>query len=347
VNDRHVVHVVRSDGFAGVERYIADAAAELSRRGWRVTVIGGDPAAMRRELPDQVAHEPAATVGQTYRALRSVGRCDIVHAHMTAAELPAALLKKRARARLVVTRHFVARRGSSPAGRVAARLIERRMDLQIATSRFVAAATSSPSVVVHNGVRTSDEQADRELVVVMMQRLEREKDTATAIRAWAVSGLAGQGWRLTVHGNGSEQGALRELCTSLGVADAVELAGFTDDARTALRSAEIFLTTAVADAFGLAVVEAMAEATPVVATGAGAHPETLGVDGAYFEVGDADGCAAALNRLAAAPEERRAIGVRLRDRQRQLFSIESHVDQLESLYRVQLAHRDERERTHG
>jgi glycosyltransferase involved in cell wall biosynthesis len=206
--------------------------------------------------------------------------------------------------------------------------------VQIATSRFVARATSTPSTVIYNGVRTSEQSAPREQTVVMLQRLEAEKDTATALRAWAESALGEDGWRLVIYGTGTEEAALRALAHDLRLADSVEFAGFTGDARAALRRAGIMLTTAVADAFGLAVVEAMAEATPVVATRAGAHPETLGDDGAYFATGDATDCAAQLVRLASSAAERQAVGDRLRTRQRECFSVAAHVDRLECEYRA-------------
>jgi glycosyltransferase involved in cell wall biosynthesis len=330
-----VVHVVRSDGFAGVERYIVDAATELAARGWRVGVIGGRPGVMRAELGADIDYEPARTAWQVYRALRAMGSADIVHAHMTAAELPAALLKRRAGARLIVTRHFATPRGRSAAGRLAAAVIERRMDMQLAISQFVADATSSPCIVLHNGARVSEQVAQRDRVVVTLQRLEPEKDTGTALRAWAASGLAARDWRLVVHGTGSAEPELRALATELGIEDTVTFAGFVDDPRTALRGAEVMLATARAEPFGLAVVEAMAEGTPVIATRAGAHPETLGQDGAYFAPGDVEGCAAQLVRLAESEVQRRALGDRLRERQRTMFSIAAHVDNLEALYREQ------------
>ena len=51
-----VVQVVRSDAFAGVERYICQVANELVRRGHHVVAIGGDPGRMRTELRPKVAH---------------------------------------------------------------------------------------------------------------------------------------------------------------------------------------------------------------------------------------------------------------------------------------------------
>ena len=50
--DRRVVHVVCTANFAGVERYVTYIAPRLARRGWEVTVIGGDADRMRASLGD-------------------------------------------------------------------------------------------------------------------------------------------------------------------------------------------------------------------------------------------------------------------------------------------------------
>jgi glycosyltransferase involved in cell wall biosynthesis len=251
---------------------------------------------------------------------------------MTAAELPAAVLKGRLGARLVVTRHFASARGRSMPRRLAAVAIRRRIDEQIAISRFVADSIGEPSTVLHNGVLSSDRLEPRENAVLVLQRLQREKDTETAVRAWAVSGLGREGWRLLIHGRGAEERALRLLAADLGVGTSVEFGGFTDEPRVALASAAMLLATASAEPFGLAVVESMAEATPVIAADSGAHRETLGGDGRYFVPGDVDGCASVLRELASDPATRAQLGEALRIRQRVEFSVAHHVDRLEQIY---------------
>ncbi|MDQ1681082.1 MAG: hypothetical protein QOI42_1941, partial [Frankiaceae bacterium] len=69
---RRVVHVVRSSSFAGVERYVADTAAELHDRGWDVVVIGGDAQRMRAELPADLDHLPGDSLVQVVRSLSTV-----------------------------------------------------------------------------------------------------------------------------------------------------------------------------------------------------------------------------------------------------------------------------------
>ena len=92
------------------------------------------------------------------------------------------------------------------------------------------------------------------------------------------------------------------------------------------------LATATAEPFGLSVVEAMATATAVVATAAGAHRETLGDDGRFFAPGDVDGCAAALRALADDDDERRRLGAALQARYAERFTLERHLDGLLAIY---------------
>jgi len=106
-----VVHVVVTDGFAGVERYICQVAGALDGRGHRIHTIGGDPARMRSELPDTVSNRPAGHLVQAALALATSRDADLVHLHMTAAEGAAWLSRPMQRAPFVATRHFAADRG--------------------------------------------------------------------------------------------------------------------------------------------------------------------------------------------------------------------------------------------
>ncbi len=81
-----VVHVVVTDAFAGVERYVVEVAGALAARGHRVHTIGGDPVRMRAELPDTVSVHRARTLVAAARAVASTRDVDLVHVHMTTAE---------------------------------------------------------------------------------------------------------------------------------------------------------------------------------------------------------------------------------------------------------------------
>ncbi|HEV3281405.1 MAG TPA: glycosyltransferase [Acidimicrobiales bacterium] len=331
-----VTHVVVTDAFAGVERYVCRVADELARRGHDVTVIGGDPRRMRDELDDRVAFGPARSLPQAAWTLGRPPRTDLVHVHMTKAEMAAWLADPRHRAPIVATRHFARERGSSPPARAAARLCSRAFARDIAISRFVAGTVRGPTVLIPNGVPERPAADLRSPVVVMMQRLDTEKLPDIGIRAWARSRLADRGWRLVVAGVGDLGPALARLADDLGVAGSVCFAGQVEDTDRLLSEASILLAPAPAEPFGLSVVEAMAHGVPVVAADGGAHRETVGQDGVLVPAGDPEAAAAALVTLSRDRALRLAVGERLRRRQQELFSLERHVDELESLYRLVL-----------
>ena len=328
----HVVHLVCTDAFAGVERYVCDVSTELHARGWRVTVLGGEPAQMVRALGPAAEHRPVASLRAGLRALNAIGDADVLHVHMTEAEVAALLAVRAWRVPAVSTRHFAQPRGSSRAARVSTPLLRRRLAHQFAISRFVASTVGEPTTLLPNGVRDAPAGAPTERVVVMMQRLEAEKQTEVGLQAWAASGLADEGWRLKVAGRGAEAAALQERARALGIGTSVDFLGFVADTGPLLHEAAIFLATAPAEPFGLALVEAMARAVPVVAAGGGAHLETVGTAGELFEPGNAGACAAALTTLARDEQLRRRRGADAQARQRSEVSVPRHVDRLVQFY---------------
>ena len=117
-----VLHIVVTDLFAGVERYVCDVSTETARRGWEVAVVGGNAERMRATLGSDVRWEPGATLRESLRSVLRLGRWDICHAHMTAAETVALATRRVHRGNVVSTRHFAEEEGpaaeaaSSPPG---------------------------------------------------------------------------------------------------------------------------------------------------------------------------------------------------------------------------------------
>jgi glycosyltransferase involved in cell wall biosynthesis len=337
-----IVHAVCSQGFAGVERYVCSVARRLTDRGHDVVVVGGDPHRMAAGAGPSVVARPGRSVSQVARALLAERRCDIVHVHMTAAELALVAVTPMITAATVSTRHFAAHRGSSAAARIAVRGIPRVLDRQIAISQFVAERTEGSSVVLPNGVASwsvdalEAATATRERIVLVAQRLEAEKETAVAIEAFARSGLAREGWQLVIAGQGSQLDPTRASVASLGIGEAVELVGWVPDLQPWFRRASMLLAPAPAEPFGLTVAEAMAAGLPVVAARGGAHVETVGRahPETLFEPGDASAAADVLRRLSLDPELRKVMGRMAGAVQREHFDLDRHVDGLLAIYRV-------------
>lgn len=300
-----VLHVVVTDAFAGVEQHVARLAEAQSAHGHVVTVVGGEPHGMGAHAP-HARHRHAATLRVAAREVRRAARgADVVHVHMTAAELAVglALTGVVGAPPVVTTRHFAQRRGSGPLAVLVARGAAHRVRAQIAISRYVAGAVDGVCTVVTPGLEAAPAPPDagvRSPVVLVVQRLEAEKDTATALRAFAASGLAARGWRLRVAGDGAQRGDLTRLAARLGVAPAVDLLGHRRDVGALMRDAALLVAPCPREGLGLSVLEAMRAGLPVVSSRSGGHLETAGaVPGApLFPPGDHDAAARLLRDLA-------------------------------------------------
>jgi glycosyltransferase involved in cell wall biosynthesis len=339
-----VLHVVSSDRFAGVERYIAYVAPALAARGCEVVVVGGDPAAMRAHLDGRAVDFLAArNVVEAAWHVAGHRHVDVLHAHMTSAEWALMPVRPFTRAAFVATRHFAAPRGRPGIVRRASRLVPRVLDRQLAISRFVAATIGEPAVVLTNGVPEAHPAVPgaRERVVVVLQRLETEKDTALALDAWVRSRAPASGWRLLVAGQGSQAAGLRAQVAALALDASVEFLGQVADVPALLGRAGVLLATAPSEPFGLSVVEAMAAGVPVVAAAGGAHLETVGTctTDYLFLPGDVAACADRLDALVGDPGARVAYGRALQEHQRAHFDLEDHVDRLLEIYRQVVAER--------
>jgi glycosyltransferase involved in cell wall biosynthesis len=325
VRGLRIAHVVCTDAFAGVERYVLNSALCLADAGCEVTVVGGAESPIREKLADHgVSWLPGRTVSTAIRSLRSIHGLDVINSHMTAADLAGAIGRRRGTA-VVSTRHFASTRGSSATSRALSRFISRRVSAQIAISEFVAAAIEGSNTVVYTGVETvAQHEAPREPIVLVTQRLEAEKSTDVALVAW--SRLAERGeWRLQIAGSGAQRTSLVGLAAELGISDSVDFLGFQTDVDALYRRASIFLAPTPREGLGLSVIEAMSHALPIVAAGGGGHLESVGaVDGAaLFAAEDADGAARQIARLMGSVAERERYGLALQERQRAVFNLTS------------------------
>jgi glycosyltransferase involved in cell wall biosynthesis len=337
----HILHLVVSSTFAGVERQVVDLTGALGELGHGVTLCGHPDHFAGRVDERRVRFVPARSVREAVAVLvRHRREFDVVHVHMTAAELAASLTAGR-RAPVVATRHFAARRGSTIGGRLAAPMLRRRLRSQISISEYVASCIGEPSVVIPNGVTIPAQAAASAKVVLVTQRLDTEKHTEAAFDAWERSRLAGEGWVLRIAGDGAQRPALEADVRARGL-PGVEFVGHVQDMHALRRDAGVVLATAPREPFGLAVVEAMAAGLPVVATRAGGHLETVGATrpDLLYEPGDSAGCASLLRRLARDAGERRRVGRELRADAQQRFDMGRNVAAVVDVYRNVTGTRD-------
>lgn len=332
-----VVQVVCSSAFAGVERYVTNLSNGLAEAGCDVTVLGGERRRMACELSGiGDAWWSAQNVHEAAGRLARLGRFDIVHTHMTAAEVAACSVRPLSRGRFVTTRHFAARRGTRLSAQLAGVAIRRLVDQQLAVSDYVAAHVDGPSFVLRPGVpnEPAGPAHERAPIVLMAQRLEIEKHTDFALHAWQRSELAHAGWELHLAGGGSQEKLLRALAEELGVAQSCRFLGPCDDLSERYRHASLFFASRPDEALGLAVVEAMAAGLPVVAAAGGGHLETVGrcPEAALFTPGDVDEAGGLLRLFGADDARRREYGQKLQALQREHFDAKVQTERVLAIY---------------
>lgn len=100
-------------------------------------------------------------------------------------------------------------------------------------------------------------------VVLVVSRLESEKNVAGAIRAFAEIANADSGAGLVIVGSGSERASLEHLVKELGIEKKVVFEG-AQDPFPFYKAADLLMLTSHYEGYGLVVVEALAAGCPVV-----------------------------------------------------------------------------------
>ncbi len=148
-------------------------------------------------------------------------------------------------------------------------------------------------------------------------------------------------------GNHSDE--LRRLCSTLEIGDRVQLIGHVSrsDLACLYRAASLLLFPSLYEGFGLPVVEAMASATPVLASDVPAVREVAGNAADFFDPNDVDTMKTALLRLLGDPERQAELVTRGLERARE-FSWQQCARQTLAIYRSAVEEASEtRGRYHG
>jgi glycosyltransferase involved in cell wall biosynthesis len=119
----------------------------------------------------------------------------------------------------------------------------------------------------------------------------------------------------------------------------VHLLGRVDELAPLLSALDVYVSASRAEAFGLALVEAMACGVPVVATATDGAREIIedGVTGRLVPVGAHEALAATLVELLTHEEMRATMGTRARAAAHTRFSLARMIDETEQVYREALA----------
>ena len=141
---------------------------------------------------------------------------------------------------------------------------------------------------------------------------------------------------LDTSASGEVRKQLEKLVGELGLKDCFYFLGWVDEAEKLVCAMDVFVSVSETESFGLAIAEAMAAGTAVVATRTEGAQEVIEDQktGVLVEIGDVAGIADAISALLASPERRREIGERAREAAHTRFSLKRMVDEVERVYKA-------------
>lgn len=289
----------------------------LTGAGTRVVVV---PTRWRRSLAD-----PRRPV--TLRGL-AAGH-DVVHTHLRTAHLLGVPAARAARRPVIATLHNVPSPGGGLRDRLEAATL-RRADVVTAVSSTVADGHRrrlgfTPEVIANpvpdlarGGGPAPVRPPDRPLVV-SVGRLHPQKGFDVLIDAVARLARDGRAPLVWIMGTGAEHRTLASRIGRAGLDGVIRLVGHRDDVPAVVAAADLFVLPSRWEGLPLALLEAVAVGTPVVATGVGEVPRLLDSGSAWLvPPGDPESLARAVAEALSDPGEAARRAARARDRIRDL-----------------------------
>lgn len=165
------------------------------------------------------------------------------------------------------------------------------------------------------------------------------RDDKVIINALALLSETDSNSYLVLVGDGPLRQQLEQRVASIGLGNRVLFLGNRDDIPELLTMFNVYVNMAIAEGFGIAVVEAMQAGLPVVLANAGALPELIedGISGLLVSPGDSRALAEIIKRLETELDFAKFLGEQARQRAASEFSIERYGNDIEQIY-LQIAH---------
>lgn len=110
----------------------------------------------------------------------------------------------------------------------------------------------------------------------MLCRVEPQKNVRLVVEAFAESSAYQNGWRLVIFGNGPDRDSIAELVTRLGLGQAIQLRGSTNNPAKALEEIDVFISASAYEGSSNSIHEAVASGSvPLVSSTVGEYREIV------------------------------------------------------------------------
>jgi glycosyltransferase involved in cell wall biosynthesis len=365
-----VAHIIKVVLAAGAEKHLLTLLAGLRASGIDASLIvivePGKPmddyvaAAQSRGIPVErlVIHRDLDPL--LYRrltaALRQL-RPDVVHTHLLHADLYGIPAARLAGVPVVVSsRHndnaFRRRPPFKQVNQMLWRMADAGITISDALTRFTVEVEGAPPTKIHRiyygleAIKPLDRAVARAalidewglnpdaVLIGVVCRLIEQKGITYGLQAFTRISPRFPDARLLIVGDGALRNALENEAQALGLENRVYFLGWRENIPAVMAGLDIFLAPSLWEGFGLVLLEAMAQAIPILASGVSAIPEIVvdGETGLLVPPRDVDALADALERMLADKPLCQHMGLLGQDRLETDFSAARMVDETAALY---------------
>lgn len=356
----NILFVINKLIFGGAERYVNLLANSLAEEGNNVFVISsGGPTV--KHLNRKITHKKIDSIpgtskqeqGLTSKAIEVIckeNKIDLVHCNSVTAFRAAFIAKKITGVPIIYTAHATEQSMLPVIGSE----IDKKVDKVIAVSNFIklhlkrTGLVNGKNALVLHGIdtnkfkerfleptkKTSLGIKNGERVIMTVARLNPEKGIDTLIKAIPIIKRNGNNIKLVLVGDGPQRANYEKLTEDLGIKDTVLFLGGRGNVAELLSITDIFCLPSIREALSFAILEAMAEGKPVVATKVGGIPEAVidGETGLLVPAANINRLASALNLLLENKDISRKFSSNAKQRVKKYFNFERMFKETKETY---------------
>jgi glycosyltransferase involved in cell wall biosynthesis len=332
---KRIVLVIGGLEGGGAERILSDMAAYWAGKAWQVTLAtwsGPDladfytlpPSVDRKWIDVRSGDSFLARIRANFervlelRRLLVASKPDVVLSFITVSNVLTIIAAAGLPARVVVSErtspgvYF----SVEPQWRALRRLCYRWADKVVVqtkdAAKWVEENCRVKPIVIPNPLRIlPDIACERELLVIAVGRLSKEKGFDIVLEAFARISPDFPGWHLAILGEGPERQALLDLRDRLGLGGRAELLGQSREVEKWMARSGLVVHASRREGFPNVVLEAMGMGAAVICADCHSGPAELikdGINGRLVPVGDVGALARAMSDLMSKPDLRRTLG---------------------------------------
>lgn len=362
-----VIHIIDALGWGGAQKLLLTFAETANQRGIETIVISLRTDKNKSDIPEMLKARGAKVITLSYQkifdprtlpvliSLLKNEQADIVHTHLSHANILGCLAAKAVNVPAVATLHNTR---NSEAGNLNLRFRIERFCLRNMATRVIAVGEKVADVyrdlirkdlldIIPNSVsfgqrislqkrtaiRTELAGSPDRIIVIAVGRLRLQKGYDDMLTAFARVHKGCHNAILVIVGVGPLFDSLKERTGSLGISEHVRFLGARDDVPQLLAAADVFVNSSHYEGLSIAMLEAMAAGLPVVATNVGDAEVMLAAGGGLLvDAQNPDAFARVLEILLIDSEKMRSMGQVARECVERNYTADAWLDKLLACY---------------